>query len=63
MNVGGKKEFHPVILLYLAKQHNPPDQGGLKFFTEDSDLSSLHWKPELDELGRFTALRHIKKKC
>ncbi len=58
---GGKKQFLPVILIYLANQHNPPDQGGLNFFSEDSDMSSLHCKSELDELGRFTALRHIKK--
>ncbi len=60
---GEKKQFLPVILIYLANQHNPPDQGGLNFFSEDSDLSLQHWKTELDELGRFTALMHIKKKC
>lgn len=59
---GGKKiQFLPVLMLYLANQHKPPNQSGMKFCTEDTDLSSLHWTTKLDKLGRFTASRHIHK--
>lgn len=44
-------------MLYLAQTSWPVQ--GREFFTEDSGLSFLYWTTELDELGHFTALRHI----